>query len=108
MLASGSKVYLGGSFTTVGGQPRQMIAAVDESTGIPDAILTGGASASVTALAINGSTLYAGGSFTTFMGQQLYRMGAVDINTGAATAWNPTATGTAQAGVNPTVLARWW
>ena len=61
-------VYAGGSFTAIGGQARNRIAALDAATGVasswnPDANST------VRTLVVNGSTVYAGGDFTSLGGQ---------------------------------------
>jgi hypothetical protein len=56
-----SAVYLGGSFTQIGGASRDGLAAVDPATGAAtswDPEIVG--ADSTTALAVNGSTLYAG------------------------------------------------
>lgn len=64
IAVSGDTVYLGGSFSTVNGQPRSSLAAVSLSSGqllawAPRANRT------VKALAVAGGQVYVGGSFTT-------------------------------------------
>lgn len=89
--ADGTRVFVGGDFTTVNGVARARIAALDSRTG---ALVTGfraDANARVRALAVQGSTLYAGGIFTTLSGVARTRLGAVSTTTGAVTAWAPTA-----------------
>jgi hypothetical protein len=89
---SGSTVYAGGYFTSVGGQTRNRIAAIDalgNATGWnPDA--SGSGNFNVRALAVSGSTVYAGGYFTSIGGQTRNRIAALDAS-GNATGWNPTA-----------------
>ena len=80
-------------FTSIGGQTRNRIAALDTTTGLattwnPDANST------VNALAVSGSTVYAGGSFGNIGGQARNRIASLDITSGATTSWNPDAGGT--------------
>jgi hypothetical protein len=92
-------VYAGGYFTSIGGQARNNIAALDAVTGHatgwnPDA------NSGVNALIVDGPTVYTGGSFTSVGGQPRNYIAAVDAVTGAATGWNPgvsTPGGTVQA-----------
>jgi hypothetical protein len=79
---SGSTVYAGGGFTSIGGQARNRIAALDATAGTATA-WNPNASGSVWALAVSGSTVYAGGYFTSMGGRPqtyLARMG--DNSTG--------------------------
>jgi hypothetical protein len=88
----GSTVYVGGSFTFIGGQARSKLAALDATTGAAtawDPNPTGGNSPGVDQLAIAGSTVYVAGSFTTIGGQARTKLAALDATTGNATAWNP-------------------
>jgi hypothetical protein len=66
---SGSTVYAGGYFTSIGGQTRNYIAALDENGNAtawnPDA------NSYVWALAVSGRTVYAGGEFTSIGTDQL-------------------------------------
>ena len=88
--AAGPAVYAGGSFTSIGGQPRSRIAALDASTGTATA-WNPNANSVRHALAVSGSTVYAGGGFTSIGGQTRNRIAALDAATGNATAWNPNA-----------------
>lgn len=92
LAVSGSTVYVGGHFTTIGGQPRNYIAAVDASTGAATA-WNPSASFSVHALAVSGSTVYAGGSFTSVGGSARRGLAALDLTTKQVTAWDPKVTG---------------
>jgi hypothetical protein len=74
LAISGSTVYVGGLFGSIGGQSRNWIAALDAATGQATAWnpnASGGDTfyCGVYALAISGSTVYAGGTFTTIGGQ---------------------------------------
>ncbi|HVP15659.1 MAG TPA: hypothetical protein VMS88_08945, partial [Terriglobales bacterium] len=96
LAVSESTVYAGGEFTSIGGQARKFIAALDATTGAatawdPNAGGIGSVYASVYALAVDGSTVYAGGYFTSIGGQTRNHIAALDATTGAATDWNPNA-----------------
>jgi hypothetical protein len=85
---SGSTLYVGGSFTTMGGQTRNRIAAVDASSGVV-ASWNPNADNDVWGIAVSGSTVYVGGYFSQIGGQTRYRLAAINAATGAATSWNP-------------------
>jgi trimeric autotransporter adhesin len=85
-------LYAGGYFTTVAGQPRRFLAALDLTNGSPiagfNANLVGGY-AGVTALALAGTNLYVAGDFTTVSGQAISRLAAVSSVTGTNLNWVP-------------------
>ncbi|WP_051684390.1 PKD domain-containing protein [Blastococcus sp. URHD0036] len=90
----GSRVYVGGDFTTVDGVARGHVAAFSTATG---ALVTGFAPTSnrpILALAATATTVYAGGDFTTAGGQTRTRLAAFSASTGALTAWAPSADNT--------------
>ncbi len=95
LVVSGTKVYVGGTFTSIGGQDRGNIAALDTTTGLATAWNPNGgggkSDACVNALAVSGSTVYAGGAFTWCGGQIRLCVAALNATTGLATAWNPSA-----------------
>jgi hypothetical protein len=68
IAAIGSTVYVGGEFTSIGGQPRSRIAALGVMTGQASA-WDPGANGTVAALAVSGNIVYAGGWFTSIGGQ---------------------------------------
>lgn len=82
-----SIVYIGGSFSTVGGQPRMNVAAIDAISGevLP---WNPGADKSVFAIAVKGSTIYLGGFFTSVAGATRNRAAAVNP-AGGLLSWNP-------------------
>ncbi|MGI8331772.1 LamG-like jellyroll fold domain-containing protein [Actinomadura scrupuli] len=88
----GSRVYVGGDFTTVDGVARNHLAAFDTATG---ALVTGFApsvSARVRAIAATNSTVYFGGNFFNVGGSARTRLAAVTAATGAnISTWRPTA-----------------
>ena len=92
LVMSGSTVYAGGGFTSIGGVARNHIAALDATTGAvaswnPDA------NSDVFGLAVSGSTVYVGGTFTSIAGRVRNGIAAIDAATGAATAFDPNASG---------------
>jgi uncharacterized delta-60 repeat protein len=101
----GNTLYIGGSFTSVGGQARTALAALDATTGSPTAWDPGiNVSANtgceithntgeVRSLALSGGTIFVAGSFDYVGGQQRSCLAALDLATGAATTWNPNVVG---------------
>src|SRR5689334_1528383 len=65
ITVSGSTVYIGGSFATVGGKSRARIAAVDASTGAVLTAFKASVNAEVRAIELSNGHLYVGGAFTT-------------------------------------------
>ena len=92
LAVSGSTVYAAGDFTSIGGQARNNIAALDTGSGRASA-WNPNANGGVGTLAVSGSTIYAGGSFTSIGGQARNNIAALDTGSGLASAWNPNATG---------------
>jgi hypothetical protein len=64
---SGTTVFAGGGFETMGGQARNLLAAVDTVTGLPTA-WNPNAGSYVDALAVSDTSVYVGGQFTTIGG----------------------------------------
>jgi hypothetical protein len=96
MVLSGSTLYVGGDFTTIGGVARNHIASVSTATG---AVLPWNPSADGVVrslvLSADGAALYAGGDFTTIGGQPRRGIAALSLVNGKATAWNAALTGSA-------------
>ncbi len=96
LAVSGNTVYAGGVFSSIGGQPRNNIAALDASSGQASA-WNPNADNGVNTLVVSGSTVYAGGGFTQIGGQTRICIAALDASSGLATLWNPTANGEVRA-----------
>ena len=92
LSANGSRLFVGGTFTRVGGQARARLAAVDPATGAVDPNWKASVDRPVLALAASGTKLYLGGNFATVAGQPRGQLAAVDQATGALDpAWTPRA-----------------
>ncbi len=87
----GTRVYVGGDFTTVDGQARNRLAAFDTATGSLVASFHPSMSSRVRALAATTSTVYAGGSFTTVNGSARAHLSAIAAGAGALLSWAPKA-----------------
>ncbi|MEZ4650678.1 MAG: T9SS type A sorting domain-containing protein [Candidatus Eisenbacteria bacterium] len=92
ILVDGNTVYVGGSFTWVGGVPRNYLAAIDATTG---AVTPWDPSPNryATPFAVVGSTVYVYGSFESIGGSPRNGVAALDTVTGTATAWDPNVDG---------------
>ncbi len=91
----GSTLLVGGRFTSISGQVRAGLAALDMDTAVPTSWnpeagpWIGVYAGTVSCLLVRGHSLYVGGGFQTLGGQPRVSMGEVDLETGAATDWNP-------------------
>lgn len=94
LVVSGSTIYLIGTFTSVDGQPRSRVAAINAVDGSVTAF-NPNANASVLGLAVSddGSTVYVGGYFTFIGGRNLANLAALRATDGSATSFNPVVNG---------------
>jgi hypothetical protein len=92
MAANSSTVYIGGQFTSVNGQPRVNLAAVDAVTGQATS-WNPGSNDFVYGLVAQATTVFAGGGFRTIGGQARDGLAALDTTSGQATSWNPSVNG---------------
>ncbi|TFD12068.1 hypothetical protein E3T35_08095 [Cryobacterium sp. TMT1-2-2] len=86
----GSRIYVGGGFSTVGGVSRTRLASFSTATGALLSDWKPTANGTVRALGTFGSTVYAGGSFTSTSGQSRQRAASFDGSTGAVGGWKGT------------------
>jgi hypothetical protein len=92
LAVSGSRLYVGGAFTTYNAVAANHLMAVDTTTAALDATFATatGANANVWCLLVNGTKLYVGGGFTTYNGTARTGLAAVDTATAALdTTFNP-------------------
>lgn len=101
--ASGDVIYVGGSFTTVGGMSRPRLAKLNPTTGAADSSFNATVGAgNVSALALDSTNLYAGGSFNSIGGQSRNLLAVLNPASGVADAtWDPKM----QAGAQVSALA---
>jgi len=85
---SGTNVYVGGGFNSIGGSFRTNLAAVSSLNGFatswnpnPDGL--------VDSLAISSNTLFVTGTFTGIGGVPRESLASIDLPSGMVTAWNP-------------------
>ena len=104
----GSRIYVGGDFTSVGGVTRSRIAALNPSTGAMITSFAARADASVKSISATASTVYVGGLFTTVNGTARARLAALRASDGGViTTFAPVFTGasTSSPRVNAIVLS---
>lgn len=87
ITVDGDTVYVGGDFTSIGGEDRTGIAALAASTGFATD-WNPGLSGWVETAAQNGDVIYVGGFFNTVGDQDRICVAAIDKITGNATGWN--------------------
>ena len=85
----GTRIYVGGEFTTVSGVSKLRIAALSASTGALVTSFNARTNTRVRAIATSGTTVYLGGNFSDINGVARSKIGAVSASNGAVTTWNP-------------------
>lgn len=86
----GSRIYVGGEFTTVNGVSRSRIAALNASDGSVISSFNPRVGGTVRALAVSADTVYAGGIFTSVGSASRSRLAAFRSSDGALLPWSPT------------------
>jgi hypothetical protein len=87
----GTRVYVGGDFTTVDGVTRNRLAAFDTASGTLVISFAPSVGYQVRGIAATNTTVYFGGNFSTVSGVSRSRLAAVSASNGALTSWAPTA-----------------
>ena len=94
-LQADGKIFVGGTFTNIGGQPRRCIARLDPTTGLPDSFdphATGGSVTYVFSIAVQADgKILAGGFFDHIGGQPRNYIARLDATTGLADSFDPNA-----------------
>jgi hypothetical protein len=87
----GAFVFVGGGFSSIGGEWCQNIAGIDRDTGAAIANAMMRADDDVRTIALAGEILYVGGEFSSAGGVARNGMAAFDLQSGFLTGWNPLA-----------------
>jgi hypothetical protein len=88
IVTDGTRVFVGGGFTTVNGVSRGRLAALDPVTGAADPTWTADADGVVRALALRDTSLYAGGAFLSVGGAPRSRLAAISTLDATVSAWS--------------------
>jgi len=87
----GSRIYVGGSFTTADGQQRDRIAAYSTATGQLISSFAPNLDSTVNAITATNTTVYVGGNFSTANGVARSHLAAFSAADGSLLGWAPTA-----------------
>ena len=85
------KILAGGSFSTIGGQPRNNIARLDATTGLADSFNPNANGQVYSTVVQPDGKILAGGLFNTIGGQVRNKIARLDATTGLADSFNPNA-----------------
>lgn len=88
IFVNGSTVYVGGDFTSIGGQARNYVAALDVSTGLATN-WNPNANEAIIDFNVGSSTIFVSGLFTSIGGYERNGLASFDTATGLFTDWNP-------------------
>ncbi len=92
LASDGTRLFVGGSFTTIRGVSRSRLASVNLATGAVNTDFSANAGSHVYQLEVHQNRLYVGGGFTNIGGVSRGRLAAVSTATGAVDAnFNPNA-----------------
>ncbi|MEV0290893.1 LamG-like jellyroll fold domain-containing protein [Kribbella sp. NPDC050820] len=91
--ADGSRIFIGGDFTTVNGVTRNRIAAFDTATGALVTNWKPSVSYRVKTISVAGGTVYFGGSFGLVNNIERLRLAAVTADAGTLLPWAPAVNG---------------
>jgi PKD repeat protein len=89
----GSRIYVGGDFTTVDGIPRGHVAAFSTADNSLVTSWRPNVGGQVRAFGITSDTVYVGGNFPSANGELRKSLAAFSVTNGAMSSWSPTAEG---------------
>ncbi len=89
----GSRIYVGGDFTSVDGVLHNHVGAFNTATGALDNSFSANVSSQVKALTASNTTLYIGGGYGAVNGSTRSNLAAVTASTGSLLPWTPSAQG---------------
>ncbi len=87
----GSRVYIGGDFTSASGVNRYRLAAYNAATGALITTFAPVLNGGVRAIVATNTTVYVGGAFTTAAGNARSKLAAFSATNGALLSWAPSA-----------------
>lgn len=90
---NGARLYVGGSFTAIGGATVWRVAALNPTTGAIDTTFLPKMSASVRTIVVTANTVYMGGLFNAVGSVTRNRLAAAAASNGALLPWAPSAAG---------------
>lgn len=99
LAVANGKLYIGGQFTSVNGEPRMNLAAVDATTGALDptfAPQVGDSTDYVRGMLSHGGLVYVAGKFGTINGAVRQHLAAFNANGSLSGAWRPRTSGIAR------------
>ncbi|MBC7632322.1 PKD domain-containing protein [Aeromicrobium sp.] len=88
----GSRIYVGGAFTSVSGLNRYRVAALNPTTGAVIANFAPVVNSTVKSVTATATGVYFGGQFSSVGGSARTKLAAVNANTGALLPWSPSIT----------------
>ena len=107
--SDGTRIFVGGDFTSVSGVGKNRIVALDATTGAVVSPFSASVNSEVNAVAVSGNVLYVGGIFSTSSGNARSRLAAFSTTNGALLSWAPVSNRqimaiTAPAGTNKVIV----
>lgn len=87
----GSRIYVGGDFTSVNGFARGHVAAFDTASDTLVSSFSPNVGGTVRAIQATNDTVYVGGAFGVVNGQSRTRLASFSASSGGLTSWSPTA-----------------
>lgn len=93
LATEGTSIYVGGRFTTIGGQRRARLARLDASSGALKPAFVASVNARVDAIVFGAGRVFFSGRYTEVNGVRRRGLASVDGTTGALSDWDPAVVG---------------